>query len=331
MIDPMNPSDGTPIGGIREYEVWLAFARTLPERTEHTHTTVRIPAADQDAARKLGLAIADHITDSQLPDGGPAWSLVVSSVAVTDVDDTMSPSQLAADAGHWRRVVAALARKMPGLVMLSAAEYEAADPDSLVPAGLGDGMMVYLSPAEPRPVEQMLEPPAAPAEAPGFEPVMGPVPDDTQLPPVYGNHADPDVRMIAGHSLARADAGDLEIVVSNTWLPLELATIDHVTGEVHLVVAHQPVVAFPGHEMMVARPSTIEGETADLFAAAVQERQVLTATGWMTVETAEDMGPTADATKVMLVDPAGTEGRQTSFAHGAELLLRNKPPAWWSK
>lgn len=329
MTDPTNPDTNRPapeLGGITEYDVTLPFYRSIPGGgQEDMHISVRIPAADPEAAFQLGRRIAEHVGKNHTDPAGHLWSEVIPDITVTDATDTPAPAELAAELAHWRRVVAALATKAPGLLMLRPQEYLSADPDAIVTARVGD-MMMFLPPAMPSPPAPDLTP-DSPAD-------LGPLADPDPTPAFFarltlpvnpGGYADPDVRSVAPDALTAAKPGEVEVLVDSRWQRLDLATTDQ--GAVTLTTSGGLAVVDTGR-MLTVRPATIEGYGTDLGKAAVAGRQMLTSTGWMTVDTADWIGEQAQSYKVALSN--GNETRHTTIEAAEAVLLRQPRPGWWS-
>ncbi len=249
MTDPTNPDRSAPeLGGITEYDVTIPFFRSVPGGDpEDMHIVVRIPAADPEAAFQLGMRIAEHVGKNHTDPDGRLWSEVLPDITVADAE-TPSPAELAAELGHWRRVVAALAAKAPGLLMLTPQEYGTASPDAIVVTRVGDAM-VFLPAALPDPA--------------GGE----------QLPTVYGRHNDPDERRIPAHILAQATPGQIELPTGERWLRLDRAVIDHPTATVKVILAGQNFDV-PADRMLMARPATIEGYGGGPQPAAPHRRRL---------------------------------------------------------
>jgi hypothetical protein len=326
MTDPTRPDQQMPeLAGITEYDAYIPFYRSTDRGPEEMHIVVRIPAADPEGAFKLAMQIAEHLGKNHTDPDGHVWSEVIPDITVTDAAGTPAPAELAAELAHWRRVVAALAAKAPGLLMVTPQEYLAADPEAIVSTRAGDAM-VFLPPAA------LAEPPApepvTPARTtPGTDPVIEPVGDD-QLPVTYGHHADPDVRRVAAHTLARAKPEQIELIGQyQEWVRLDTATINHEQGTVTVVIAGQDYHV-PADRMLIARPATVEGFGTDLPAAHTQRRQVLTGTGWMNVQEVDYAGSTSDSYRVLLSD--GETHRTTSIAASEAVLLRQGRPGWWA-
>lgn len=338
MSDPTNAPNTYELDGIHEYDVTIPYSRTVNGARQDMHIVVRIPAATENDALFLATNISGHVRDHHTHDGA-RWREAVADIHATCVDDMPSPAELAAELAHWKRVVAGLAGKLPGLLQLTAAEYEAADPDTIVASRSGESM-VFLTAAAfaPPPADLFGQPEPAPApagpsgmETPGFDPKIEPVTaaDVAGMPANPGGHPDPDVRRVAASTLARANPGQVEILSGGEWRRLDSAIIDQVEGTVQILAAGLAVDPVDSDRWILSRPATVEGYASDLPTAAIVGQELLTAQGWMTVEHAETLGPlSGNAYKASLIGENGAY--QTSFNAADALLLRNTRPGWWS-
>lgn len=129
----MNDPTRNTMPGVRDFELRIPFQRAgvNDETTVTTEMRVRVPAANVAGAIMLGIAIATHVGSVNKPNAGPRWRPAIDQITATDVDDSPSPADLAAQLDHYRRIMAALATKMPMLIQVTADEYQAADPDSI--------------------------------------------------------------------------------------------------------------------------------------------------------------------------------------------------------
>lgn len=327
MTDPT--ADRTVLPFLRDYQIRIPVTG-LADRPGGD-LIARVPAFDPIEAELIGEHIADRAARALGASVSPsAYSIDNDAITVQDVDDTPSPADVAAELEHFRRVVSALAKKFPLLLQLTAEEYAAADPYGVHAEMVGDGVMAFVSTellaAAGDAAVAEAEATDAGMQAPGIEPVLIP-PRDVTLPAEHGGHPDPDVRLAAVHTLARANRGEVEVIIDGTWYRLDQAVIDHEQGTVTFTSSHgedtlDAVLLVP------ARPATIEGYGSDLTAAVSLRQQVLTGTGWMTVETAEYMGPTSDTYNVCL--SADDEvARRTSYGHGDAILMRAPRVGWW--
>lgn len=319
MTDPTEDRAALPF--LRDYQIRIPVTG-LADRPGGD-LIARVPAFDPIEAELIGEHIADRAARALGASVSPsAYSIDNDAITVQDVDDQPSPAEVAAELEHYQRVLAALAKKFPLLLQLTADEYNDADPASVQAVPVGDSVMAFVSGDLPFPTEAV----AGGMQTPGVEPVLVP-PGDLALPADPGGHPDPDVRLAAPHTLARANHGEVEIIIGGTWYRLDQAVIDHEQGTVTFVTTRGETTV-PAGDLVPARPATIDGYGSDLTAAVSLRQQVLTGTGWMTVETAEYMGQTSDTYNVCL--SAGDElSRRTSYGHGDEILLRGPRVGWW--
>jgi len=142
MTDQTSPPPDNPniMPGVRDYEVHLPFKRPAGALGEDARVVpVRLPAANEEDARFAAKVIAFRI-ESASREG---WQVDdETAITITDVDDTQSPADVAAERDHWKRIVAGLAAKLPMALTLTGQEYHDADPAGLHAVPLGaDGMM----------------------------------------------------------------------------------------------------------------------------------------------------------------------------------------------
>lgn len=327
MTDPTE--DRTVLPFLRDYQIRIPVTG-LGDRPGGD-LVARVPAFDPIEAELIGEHIADRAARALGASVSPsAYSIDNDAITVQDVDGTQSPADVAAELEHFRRVVSALAKKFPLLLQLTADEYAAADPYGVHAEFVGDGVMAFVSTELLTAAGDAATAEAAAAEGgmqtPGVLPVLVPA-GDLVLPREHGGHADPDIRLAAPHTLARANRGEVDVLIGDAWHRLDQATIDHEQGTVTFVTARGETTV-PASDLVPARPATVDGYGSDLTAAVTTRHEVLTGTGWMTVETAEYMGPTSDTYNVCL--SAGDEvARRTSYGHGDEILLRAPRVGWW--
>lgn len=164
---------------------------------------------------------------------------------------------------------------------------------------------------------------------PGTQPVLLPL-GVTHPAAGHGGHPDPDARQVTGpHHLARYLPGTVEIFLAGGWARLDAATIDHTKGTTTLDVHGQDKITAPYDTRIICRPATIEGYGSDLPAAALENRQILTADGWWNLGHAEFAGHIAGCYRIIL-ERGGTT-RQTTINRDEAVLLRAVPlPQGWS-
>lgn len=323
-----DPTTGPPpLPGIHDYEAVVPLIyRGSDDYGRQGELRARIPAGNDRAALALAQAIGREVEiavdgDDDWPSG---WTVDHANITVTDVDDTKSPAEVAAEGAHWKRVVAALAAKYPAMLMLTDREYTEADPDDLRAHPVGD-LMVFVTPTayenrRPQPAPQLV--------APGAEPELMPL-GVTQPPAGHGGHIDPDSRCTRPHHLARYLPGTVEVFLAGGWARLDMATINHTDGTTDLDIRSREKITAPHDTLIICRPATIEGYGADLPAAALHKRQMLTGGGWWNVGHAEFAGDIAGSYRVLLESAGAT--RQTSIDRDQAVLLRATPlPKGWS-
>jgi hypothetical protein len=317
-----NPAVAGAMPGVRDYQVTLPFERTVNGTTVGVHMLVRIPASGAGYAQDLAAVIGGHIAAVNDPADSMPWQFVPGLMTATDVDGTPSAADLAAELGYWRRVMNALAKKMPFGLELTAEEYTAGDPTDL--AAIPDGGTIrFVAPAAYTRFAEAMTPTTM--ETPGVEPQLLPA-DPAELPTNHGGHPDPDVRRAVAHTLARAKPEEVELLADGRWMRLSSATINQPDGTVHLVVAGLDFTV-PAFRELRARPATIEGYASDLPNAAAQGFQVLTDGGWMNIQAVSNPAAVHLHTVTLVNDG---EQLTDSYTAGEQLLLRAQPPGWWS-
>jgi len=149
MTDPTSPQPDNPfiMPGVRDYQAHLTFKRPSRDGAEDTRVvTVRVPAATADDASLTFKTIAFRIETAN--HGQAGWRFdTTAGMQITDVDHTQSPAEVAAERDHWKRVLAALATKLPMTLQLTAGEYDAADPAGLHAVPLGENGMMFMTAA----------------------------------------------------------------------------------------------------------------------------------------------------------------------------------------
>lgn len=181
------------------------------------------------------------------------------------------------------------------------------------------------------------------AYVPGRAPTRHQVPDDAALPvrnqqPMpHGGHEDPDVRRTRARrlrELTKAGA-EVEMLAHGEWWRMVRAEMAPIAegGEVHAYYRQDDAggdnwVAFHPVELVMVRPATIEAYGSDLADPESLGKQLLTDTGWWTIDTAQDAGFASRSVNVRL--SKGAETRSVAFPGDDPVLLRPRPPegAW---
>jgi hypothetical protein len=326
--------------GVHDFRISIPFTRRFGEGEQTMTMLVRLPAANATAARQLGahIAVATANANAAATElAGDIWRPLTDEIAVTDVDDSPSIDDVAAERDHWRKVVTALAGKVPAMMaQVSADEYTSADFSQLVIVPVDATTMLFTTEAA---MSAVMNPAGS---------TMEPAPAETVLPEPYGGHADPDVRQVDAAALTAFPPKAVEIIHDGQWTAVAGTNVTRdMSIEVVLLPPEQEfkVVTFDDlTELVIIRPGTVEAIAADLPAAATHGRQVLTATGWWTLAQADYQGSFSDTYKVLMVknpeefDPLGKpinyaqpliEKISTSYAGLDQVLLRDRPGSWW--
>jgi hypothetical protein len=250
--------------GVDDYRITIPVHRA---DDVHGDLRFRIPATAGPAAVALGEQIAEHLAGT-LPniDGQAPWRIAVADVTAERVD-TRTLDEAVAEIDHWKRIVTALARKMPGMVQVSAGEYQTADTTDLaVMPGADPETMMFVTPAFYAEMAAALAEqhhPVMVGDLPEHEePLLLPAADDVVLPAQPGG-VDPDVRRVRVGRLGEFHAGTVEVFLNGWWLPVENVE----TGD-DLVVLHVNL-----RHTTAAKPGT--GETINTLAFA-DPKQLLT-------------------------------------------------------
>jgi hypothetical protein len=147
-VNPTSTPDNSLLPGVDDYYVIIPV--TGPDGTDG-EVRFRLPAGDDDTALLIGRHVATHIDQvirhRHTTDGEPLWKVAVSDVMSGRIDiDTPSADELAAELDHWKRIVTALARKLPAMLIVNTAEYESADTSDLAMVPAGDNAMMLVTP-----------------------------------------------------------------------------------------------------------------------------------------------------------------------------------------
>lgn len=320
MSEPTPAPDS--LAGIRDYEISVPLVH---RETGNEQTAVaRIPATSPDHAHTIAHTIADQLA-AGLGAAPSLYAADIYRVTVTDVENTPGAAELAAGLAHFKRVVAALAAKFPGMMAITEAEYAGADPDDLRSHEVGKAIMFVT----PRAYQARLDAKQSTVrQAPGVEPELRPV--GVMRPPAgYGGHDDPDCRTTRPHHLARYLPRTVEVFLAGGWARLERATINHAGGTTALSVHGQDDIIVGHDTWITVRPATVESLGEDLEAARQDRRQMLTAEGWWNVGPAQFTGYESRNYLVMLERDGIV--RQQTVGHDEPVLLRSTPlPRGWS-
>ena len=299
--------------GVRDYEV------RMPVTTGDSTTgylTARVPAPTPGAAVTIGAAIAVSIESAHdRQDTRRAFTMDLGSISALDVDGTPSAAELTAEVDHFRRVLTALTGKYP--LLLTSAEYEAADPARLVAVRVEDNMLFTTTPATP--------------EVPEVgEPLLLPVGRYGRNIPADPGGPDPDMRCIRARNLGRFASDGEEILVHHDeprgefpeWHHLRTVLSDEDFTEVTTADGDR-LVTYDNDALVVIRPATVESRGADLPADVDPWTQVLHDGVWRDMTNP----PTGNLVSVGEVDHDDTT--MISFEPATPVLLREtRNPAW---
>jgi len=133
---------------ITQLRDWQARIHLQRDDGQQFDMVVRIPAASEADAAALAQPIAVHVADAT------NTTVDLAGLELVDVDDQPSADELAhtlaerdEQINYWRKVVAALATKLPLLLHITKDEFDAAGTDVIpAPSPTGDGL-VFIAPA----------------------------------------------------------------------------------------------------------------------------------------------------------------------------------------
>lgn len=343
-MHPNSTPDKLP--GIDDYQVTIPV--TAPNGAA-SELRFRLPAGNDSMALVLGRHTAMHINqivqDRHDTDGAGLWSATVVEVTAERID-TPSTDELTAEVDHWKRIVAALGRKLPGVLVVTGDEYEAADPTDLVSTPAGDNAMVFITPryyaavaaeaaAQQQPV--VLEPDLAAQE----EPLLLPAPADVTLPEDPGG-PDPDVRGVRVGRLGEFHGGTVEILRDRWWMPVENVTNDGDQIVLTLSTRHTPMaqhgmappteeaVFFDPTAIVTCRPATqlTAGRALKRGATpSILGHQVLHFGQWLTIRET-DLNPGTSRITLTLISEAGPATATIDIS--TKILVRRRRPGAWS-
>lgn len=143
-MNPNSTPEPNNLPGVDDYRITIPVHRA---DDVHSELRFRLPATSGPAAVELGETIAGNLA-ATLPkiDGQVPWRIAVADVVAERVD-TPSVDEALTELEHWKRIVTALARKMPGMVQVTSGEYEAADTSDLTAMPAGPDTMMFMTPA----------------------------------------------------------------------------------------------------------------------------------------------------------------------------------------
>lgn len=225
----------------------------------------RVPAPSPEAARFVGEMIAVALRRKGAfaeragsPPPAP-YTVDTGTITTEDVDDQPSPDTMArvygdavTEAAHFRRVLAGLAAKLPGLLQLTEDEYKAADPDGLTSMRMpgADAMMFVVPSTFGEPADQQVN-------------VPGPAPTTpAEHPDLLPGHDVVPARTLVGDDL------NMQIAMSGSWYAVTSAShgpglveFDGITGMTYTfapdtdlaVRERQPVLAGEAEDPDVRR------------------------------------------------------------------------------
>lgn len=340
------PTPNNDLPGIDDYQVTIPLVRT-PARPDSPHEgrlLFRLPARNGWAAVMLGEHVAQHVAGAiQKEDGEPEWAVVVDQVHAERVD-TPSVEELTSQVDHWKRIVTALARKLPGMLQVTAGEYEAADPNDLAVMPAGDATMMFLTPAFYAEVAAGLaeqRQPVVVGDLPEHEePLLLPAAADLVLPDQPGG-IDPDVRCARVGRLAEFFGGTVEIFVKGWWLPVEGVENGDDVISVTVDLRNTTAVKKPGtdlqalaftdpQQLVPVRPATTLTIGSALGnTSGIAGRQLLHDGSWWTIRRA-DWNTTS---RIHTADLISAERGETTAAvdEDTKILLRRRRPTEWSR
>lgn len=326
--------------GVDDYQV------TIPVHRDGTAAEVRLrlPAASNKGAVMLGQETARYLaTAIRQPDDAPEWKVAIDQVTAERVD-TPSAEELAGEVEHWKRIVTALARKMPGLLQVTSGEYSAADTADLTALPADDDTMMFVTPA----FYAELAAHAAAQQQPVVlhdlpereEPLLLPAGDD-QLPADPGG-PDPDIRRIQVGRLGEFHGDQVEIFAEGWWLPVQNVDSDDTRIVLTVSTRHTPMgkhgMAQPTSEvtyfdptvLVPVRPATRSAGGYSLArhrTPSVAGQQLLHEGAWWTIRDT-DLDYNAKLYTVALI--SADHGNKTALIdQESRITMRRRRPGAW--
>jgi hypothetical protein len=298
-VNPNNTPLPGDLPGVDDYQITIPVHRA---DDVHSELRFRIPATAGPAAVALGEQIAEHLSGT-LPniDGQAPWRIAVADVTAERVD-TRTVDEALAEMEHWKRIVTALARKMPGMMQVTSGEYEAADITDLTVMPVGPETMMFMTPVFYADMaaglaEQQQDPIVIKVDIPAHdEPLLLPaVAGD--LPDSPGG-TDPDVRRARVGRLGEFYADTVEILTDGWWLPIENVANDG--AQIVLTVSLRntgirkthgdpetgELTYFDQQELVTVRPATTAGTGQRLgshLTPSIVGHQLLHDGAWWTI------------------------------------------------
>lgn len=336
-MHPNSTPDNNDLPGVDDYQVTIPVYRDDATEGE---LRLRLPAASEKGALMLGGEVAKYLSTAiRNQDGHPQWAVAVDQVTAERVD-TPSVDELAAELEHWKRIITALARKMPGMLQVTAAEYEAADTTDLAMLPAGDDAMMVLTPGFYRELADAMPSPDPVVVSPGLpareEPLL--LPAGAEQLPVQPGGPDPDVRQARVGRLGTFFGGTVEILMDGWWLPVENVATDD--GQINLTLNLRNTTTRDGASvatyfdptvLVTVRPATtLTGgySLASHHTPAVVGQQLLHDGAWWTIR-ATDLDQGVDTYTVSLYH-SDHGSAVTHIDQDARILIRRRRPGAWS-